>query len=78
MNKQQVACEQRLYKVTQAQLPLSCPMQEMTVWNAHPRVYLPVEKTGSAKCYYCGAEFILTDFDTDCADKTDREHAAKK
>jgi len=34
-------------------------MPGMTVWNSHPRVYLPIEKTGSAKCPYCGAEFQL-------------------
>lgn len=80
MNKQQPACEQRIYKVTRVQLPLSCPMKGMTLWNAHPRVYLPIEKTGSAKCDYCGAEFILTDFDTRLinVDKTDAKHGRKK
>ena len=63
MNKQQPACSQHVYKITRTQLPLSCPMQEMTLWNAHPRVYLPIEKTGSATCYYCGAKFVLTNFD---------------
>jgi len=48
-----------LYQVAPSDLPLSCPMPGMTVWNSHPRVYLPVEKTGSAKCPYCGAEFQL-------------------
>jgi uncharacterized Zn-finger protein len=38
---------------------LSCPMPEMTLWNSHPRVYLPIEQTGSAKCPYCGAEYTL-------------------
>ena len=47
------------YEVGPADLPLSCPMPEMTLWNSHPRVYLPIEQTGSAKCPYCGAEFTL-------------------
>lgn len=47
------------YDVTVADLPLSCPMPQMTLWNSHPRVYLPIEKTGWAKCPYCGAEFNL-------------------
>jgi len=47
------------YEVEASDLPLSCPMPEMTLWNSHPRVYLPIEQTGSAKCPYCGAEFTL-------------------
>ena len=49
------------YRVTRADLPLSCPMPGMYLWNSHPRVYLPIEKTGSAKCPYCSAEYTLTD-----------------
>lgn len=47
------------YDVTVKDLPLSCPMPNMTLWNSHPRVYLSIEKTGSAKCPYCGAEYNL-------------------
>ena len=47
------------YQVTQSDLPLACPMPEMYLWNSHPRVYLPVETTGWAKCPYCGAEYTL-------------------
>jgi uncharacterized Zn-finger protein len=49
------------YKVTRADLPLSCPMPNKDLWDAHPRVYLPIEKTGYAKCPYCGAEYVLID-----------------
>ena len=28
------------YEVTRADLPLSCPMPDMAVWNSHPKVYL--------------------------------------
>jgi uncharacterized Zn-finger protein len=31
----------------------------MSLWNSHPKVFLPVERTGRAKCPYCGAEYIL-------------------
>lgn len=50
---------QRSYDVTRADLPLSCPLPSMRLWDAHPRVYLPIEKTGQATCPYCAAEFIL-------------------
>lgn len=49
------------YEVSQSELPLSCPMPSMSLWNSHPRVFLPIEKTGRAACPYCGAEFILKD-----------------
>jgi uncharacterized Zn-finger protein len=47
------------YEVTSADLPLSCPMPSMKLWNSHPRVYLAIEKTGWAKCPYCSAEYTL-------------------
>lgn len=50
---------QNQYTVTTEDLPLSCPMPQMSLWNSHPRVYLPIEKTGWAKCAYCGAEYTL-------------------
>lgn len=53
------ACTKRTYEVTHKDLPLSCPMESMRVWDAHPRVYLPIEKTGRAICPYCEAEFVL-------------------
>lgn len=51
--------DQNLYVVTEADLPLHCPLPGMSLWNSHPKVYLPIEKTGQAKCPYCGAEFSL-------------------
>ena len=47
------------YTVTVADLPLSCPMPGMSLWNSHPKVYLPIEQTGWAKCPYCSAEYTL-------------------
>jgi uncharacterized Zn-finger protein len=49
------------YEITREDLPLHCPMEGMSLWNSHPRVYLPVEETGQAKCPYCGATYTLKD-----------------
>lgn len=51
----------QVYAVKRADLPLSCPLPEHEVWNMHPRVYLPIEKTGEASCPYCGAKYVLQD-----------------
>ena len=47
------------YTVGPADLPLSCPMPGMSLWNSHPKVYLPIEDEGAAKCPYCGADYVL-------------------
>jgi len=60
---QDQANAQNHYTVTRAQLPLSCPTPGMALWNSHPRVYLPVEVTGTAKCPYCGASYTLVEDD---------------
>lgn len=52
---------QREYEVRRDQLPLSCPTPEQRLWNSHPRVYLPIEKTGTATCPYCSARYRLVD-----------------
>ena len=52
---------QTRYEVTRKDLPLHCPMPDSTLWNSHPRVFLPIEDTGKAKCPYCGAEYTLKD-----------------
>lgn len=53
------------YQVTRADLPLSCPTRNMRLWDGHPRVYLPIEKTGKAVCPYCDAEYTLIDIESD-------------
>ena len=58
---QLLANAERSYTVTQSELPLCCPTPAMTLWNSHPRVYLPIEETGKATCPYCGSVFILKD-----------------
>jgi uncharacterized Zn-finger protein len=60
-NKPQQANAQNRYTVTPDDLPLHCPMEGMTLWDSHPRVYLPIEATGKAKCPYCGAEYTLVE-----------------
>lgn len=55
-----LANAERLYKVAAGDLPLSCPMPDMALWNSHPRIYLPiVEDGGKTQCSYCGARFEL-------------------
>lgn len=50
------------YDVRRADLPLSCPLPAMGLWNSHPRVYLPIESEGGhSDCPYCGAHFVLVD-----------------
>lgn len=57
----ETASTQREYEVRRQDLPLSCPMPGQKLWNSHPRVYLPIEETGSASCPYCGARYRLVD-----------------
>ena len=53
---------QNRYEVTQSDLPLSCPMPGMALWNSHPKVYLPiVDDGGESTCPYCGAHNVLRD-----------------
>ena len=47
--------------VTRNELPMSCPLPSMEVWNSHPRVFLPLEAERECKCPYCGTLFVLED-----------------
>jgi len=49
------------YEITKKDLPLHCPMPNMSLWNSHPRVFLPIEDSGEAACPYCGAVYVLKD-----------------
>ncbi len=54
--------ESKEHFIKRADLPISCPTKEMTLWNEHPRVFLPLgDKEHETVCPYCGAKFILTD-----------------
>ena len=48
-------------EVTRTDLPLHCPMPGTSLWDSHPRVFLPIEETGKAKCPYCGTEYVLVE-----------------
>jgi len=50
---------ERVYEITQADLPLHCPLPSMYLWNSHPKVYLPIEVTGEATCPYCSSTYRL-------------------
>ena len=54
-----VTNSQRRIEVTAQDLPLHCPMPSMKLWDAHPRVYLPIEETGESLCPYCGTQYVL-------------------
>ena len=45
---------QRYIEVTAHDLPLTCPMPDASLWNAHPRVSIPLNHGGEARCPYCG------------------------
>jgi uncharacterized Zn-finger protein len=40
-------------------MPLHCPHRTTPAWNYHPRVFLPLEASGEAKCPYCGTVYRL-------------------
>lgn len=49
----------KVIEITSKNLPLSCPLPSDTLWNAHPTVYLAIEKTGEVQCYYCSTTYRL-------------------
>lgn len=59
--EKQPACTKSKQTVHRADLPLSCPTDAMALWNAHPKVYLPMGDDGTATCPYCGTLFTLKD-----------------
>jgi uncharacterized Zn-finger protein len=52
---------ERVYEITREDLPLHCPLPSMYLWNSHPKVYLPIEATGEAKCPYCSSTYALVE-----------------
>ena len=50
-----------LAKDLNAQGGVFCPSPQahMQTWNTHPKVYLDVGHSGSAKCPYCGTVYAL-------------------
>jgi uncharacterized Zn-finger protein len=45
--------------VARGDLPAFCPNRAMPLWSSHPRVFLDIADTGSARCPYCGTEYRL-------------------
>lgn len=47
--------------VTAQDLPLHCPQPGSSLWNSHPRVFLPIEDSpdGRIVCPYCGTHYEL-------------------
>ncbi len=58
-----VACTEQTFEITARDLPLSCPPRDKRIWDAHPRVYLPIEEAAEKRyrCPYCSALYILKD-----------------
>ena len=48
--------KQAAYQVNK-QDTLSCPLPGHDQWSSHPRIYLPIAKTGRTVCPYCGTEY---------------------
>jgi uncharacterized Zn-finger protein len=58
---EQQSAQREAIKVTRNDLPLSCPRAGQEAAGLHPRVYLAIEKSGTAICPYCGARYRLSD-----------------
>ena len=59
MDQARNAGRDRRIEVTAADLPLHCPLPSQKLWNSHPRVFLPIGKTGEVLCPYCGTRYVL-------------------
>ena len=53
--------KQKSIEVSASDLPLQCPMPDMLKWNAHPRVFLKIEKEPNQEitCPYCSTHYKL-------------------
>ena len=61
MSQSKRGCEAQTTTITQSDLPLCCPAHDERVWDAHPRVYLPIEESPdqTISCPYCGTRYCL-------------------
>ena len=50
---------QTFVEVTRDELPIHCPTPGSSLWNSHPRVYIPLEDSPEATCAYCGTIYRL-------------------
>ncbi len=46
---------QRSIEIQRRDLPLHCPLPGASLWNSHPKVYIPIEEStnGRMLCPYC-------------------------
>ncbi len=51
--------KQKTYKVSEKDLPLSCPLKGSQTNGSHPKVFLKFNDKGEATCYYCGTHYSL-------------------
>ena len=58
MNDQTIS--RRCIDVTAKDLPLTCPMPNMSLWNAHPKVVIGFSNGDEARCPYCGTLYKFT------------------
>ena len=51
------------FEISRKDLPLHCPLPGTSLWDSHPRVYIPIEDTedGRMICPYCSTEYVLID-----------------
>lgn len=59
MSKSLSCSGKHYYKITPQDKPFSCPLPTNPLWDAHPRVYLPIAKTEQVTCPYCGTKYFL-------------------
>lgn len=38
---------------------VACPNPKMSLWSAHPKVFIDVVSTGEGRCPYCGTLYRL-------------------
>ena len=52
---------QRTVTVRAKDLPLHCPQPGTSLWNSHPRVFLPIDEQpeGRIRCPYCSTVYTL-------------------
>ena len=62
MSETSEAESQTQIKISRSQLPISCPTAETNPAALHPRVFIPLKKSGDqGVCPYCGAVYLLID-----------------
>ena len=58
MVEKNTSCAKKRVVVRAPWAPVACPPEEDTLWNGHPRVYLPLHERKECKCPYCGTVYV--------------------